>query len=115
MTFHVSAPSADHLRGLAAEVGAMLTGRRTFEVADGWGGQHPWDVPAFVVTHHVPDGWPRPGSTVQSSPTASKAPLLERNRLPAQSPWECTAPKRSSSAWTPGCSTRSTSTWLPCC
>ncbi len=65
MTFHVSAPSAEHLRGLTAEVGAMLTGRRTFERADGWGGQHPWDVPAFVVTHHVPDGWPRPGSTVQ--------------------------------------------------
>ncbi len=65
MTFHVSAPSADHLRGLVAEVGAMLTGRRTFEVAHGWGGQHPWDVPAFVATHHVPDGWPRPGSTVQ--------------------------------------------------
>jgi hypothetical protein len=41
MTFHVSAPTADHLRGLTAEVGAMLTGRRTFEVADGWGGQHP--------------------------------------------------------------------------
>ena len=65
MTFHVSPPSAEHLRGLKAEVGAMLTGRRTFEVADGWGGQHPWGVPAFIVTHHVPDGWPRPGSTVQ--------------------------------------------------
>jgi dihydrofolate reductase len=63
-TFRVSAPSADHLRGLIAEIGAMLTGRRTFEVADGWDGQHPWDVPAFVVTHQVPDGWPRPGSTV---------------------------------------------------
>ena len=65
MTFHVSAPSADHLRSLQAEVGAMLTGRRTFEVADGWGGQHPWDVPAFIVTHHVPEGWPRPGSTIE--------------------------------------------------
>jgi dihydrofolate reductase len=64
MTFRVSAPSADHLRGLQAEVGAMLTGRRTFERADGWGGRHPW-IPAFVATHHVPDGWPRPGSTVQ--------------------------------------------------
>jgi dihydrofolate reductase len=65
MTFHVSAPSADHLRALQAEVGAMLTGRRTFEVAHGWDGQHPWDVPAFVVTHDVPEGWPRPGSKVQ--------------------------------------------------
>src|SRR6478736_3960649 len=63
-TFRVSPASAEHLRGLMTEVGAFLTGRRTFEVADGWGGQHAWDVPAFVVTHHVPDGWPRPGSTV---------------------------------------------------
>ena len=65
LRFRVSPPSADHLRGLMAEVGAFLTGRRTFERADGWGGRHPWDVPAFVVTHHVPDGWPRPGSTVE--------------------------------------------------
>src|SRR4051812_14781314 len=65
MTFHVSPPSADHLKSLVAEVGAMLTGRRTFERADGWGGRHPWDIPAFVVTHEVPDGWPRPGSTVE--------------------------------------------------
>src|SRR5262249_35985830 len=42
----------------------MLTGRRTFEAADGWGGRHPWG-PAIVVTHYVPDGWPRPGSTVE--------------------------------------------------
>ena len=63
-TFRVSPQSADHLRGLMAEVGAMLTGRHTFDRAGGWGGQHPWDIPAFVVTHHVPDGWPRAGSTV---------------------------------------------------
>jgi dihydrofolate reductase len=64
-TFHVSARSAEHLRGLMGEVGAMLTGRRTFEKANGWGGQHPWGIPAFVLTHHVPQGWPRPDSTVR--------------------------------------------------
>ena len=64
MTFHVSPQSADHLHALIADIGAMLTGRRTFDVADGWGGQHPWG-PAFVVTHEVPEGWPRPGSTVR--------------------------------------------------
>jgi dihydrofolate reductase len=63
MTFKVSAASAGHLRGLAAELGAMLTGRRTFEVAQGWGGNHAWG-PAFVLTHQVPAGWPRPNSTV---------------------------------------------------
>jgi dihydrofolate reductase len=65
MTFHVSEASAEHLRSLVSEIGAMLTGRRTFDAADGWGGRHPWDVPAFVVTHEIPDGWPRPGSTVR--------------------------------------------------
>ena len=63
MTFHVSPASAEHLKKLWAELGAVITGRRTFEVADGWGGNHAWG-PAFVVTHEIPDGWPRPGSTV---------------------------------------------------
>src|SRR5258705_5341700 len=63
MTFHVSQPSADHLHGLISELGAMLTGRRTFDTAGGWGGNHAWG-PAFVLTHHIPTGWPRPNSTV---------------------------------------------------
>jgi dihydrofolate reductase len=63
MTFKVSGPSAEHLRCLWSELGAVLTGRRTFEVARGWGGHHAWG-PAFVLTHRVPAGWPRPGSTV---------------------------------------------------
>ncbi|NUU19093.1 deaminase [Cellulomonas humilata] len=63
MTFTVSEPSAEHLRGLTSGLGAMLTGRRTFDDAQGWGGNHAWG-PAFVVTHQVPAGWPRPGSTV---------------------------------------------------
>ena len=63
LTFKVSPQSAEHIRSLTSELGAVLTGRRTFEVADGWGGRHAWG-PAFVVTHHIPDGWPRPGSTV---------------------------------------------------
>ena len=37
MTFKVSEPSAKHLRGLTSELGAVLTGRRTFDVAHGWG------------------------------------------------------------------------------
>jgi len=63
MTFRVSRPSAEHLRALWSELGAVLTGRRTFDVAHGWGGNHAWG-PAFVLTHHIPDGWPRPNSTV---------------------------------------------------
>lgn len=54
-----SAASAGHLRELLANMGAIVTGRRTFDIADGWGGTNPWGVPVFVVTHSVPDGWPR--------------------------------------------------------
>lgn len=63
MTFNVSAASAEHLRGLWSELGAVLTGRRTFDKAEGWGGNHAWG-PAFVLTHDTPAGWPRPNSTV---------------------------------------------------
>jgi dihydrofolate reductase len=63
MTFRMSAPSAAHFRDLTSGLGAVLTGRRTFEVADGWGGNHQWG-PAFVLTHVVPEGWPRADSTV---------------------------------------------------
>lgn len=63
MTFNVSAPSAEHLRSLWSELGAVLTGRRTFDKAEGWGGNHAWG-PAFVVTHDIPEGWPRPNSSV---------------------------------------------------
>ena len=63
MTLQVSAPSAAHFRALTSELGALLTGRRTFDAADGWGGNHHWG-PAFVLTHHIPAGWPRPNSTV---------------------------------------------------
>jgi dihydrofolate reductase len=63
MTFSVSESSAAHLRGLFSQLGAVLTGRRTFEVARGWDGRHAWG-PAFVLTHTVPRGWPRPDSPV---------------------------------------------------
>jgi dihydrofolate reductase len=63
MTFRMSEASARHVRKLTSELGAVLTGKRTFEVAHGWGGRHAWG-PAFVLTHHVPEGWPKPNSTV---------------------------------------------------
>lgn len=63
MTLKMSAASAEHFRGLTSELGAVLTGRRTFDVAEGWGGNHAWG-PAFVLTHNIPAGWPRPNATV---------------------------------------------------
>jgi dihydrofolate reductase len=52
--------------GEAAAFGlrVIVYGRRTFDQAKGWDGQHPTGAPVIVVTHEVPDGWPREGSTV---------------------------------------------------
>lgn len=58
--FRVSSASADYLRGAFADIGALITGRRLFDVAHGWGGRHPVDVPVFVVTHRPPDDWAHP-------------------------------------------------------
>ncbi len=35
-------------------VGAVVAGRRTYENAHGWNGEHPLRVPVFVVTHQPP-------------------------------------------------------------
>ena len=85
MTFKVSGPSAEHLRALWSELGAVLTGRRTFDVAQGWGGNHAWG-PAFVLAHHISAGWPRPNSTVhfvtdgiESAVNQAKAAAARKN------------------------------------
>jgi dihydrofolate reductase len=36
------------------DCGAMISGRRTFDIAGGWKDGHPIDVPIFVVTHEAP-------------------------------------------------------------
>lgn len=43
--------------GGSPPLGAILCGRRTFDVAGGWNGKHPLDVPVIVLTHHQPQGW----------------------------------------------------------
>jgi dihydrofolate reductase len=45
----------------AMATGAVLTGRRTFELAGQWNGDHHDGVPIIVLTHDVPDE-PPPGT-----------------------------------------------------
>jgi dihydrofolate reductase len=57
-TFKTSAASAKYMRDAMASVGALITGRHLFDVANGWGGTHPVGVPVVVVTHQPPTDWP---------------------------------------------------------
>jgi dihydrofolate reductase len=60
-TLRVSAASAELLNEAAAAGGAMITGRRNFDLANAWGGNPPGS-PCFVLTHHPPTEWEGPGS-----------------------------------------------------
>ena len=53
----VTDEGAEHFEGLSNAIGAIVSGRRLFDVAGAWGGKHPLDVPVFVVTHTVPQEW----------------------------------------------------------
>jgi dihydrofolate reductase len=46
----------------ATATGAVISGRRTFELAGRWQGDHHDGVPIFVLTHHVDEGDIPPGS-----------------------------------------------------
>jgi dihydrofolate reductase len=46
----------------AMATGAVISGRRTFELAGRWQGDHHDGVPIFVLTHHVDEGDVPPGS-----------------------------------------------------
>jgi dihydrofolate reductase len=62
ITFSVDPASAAVLRDLTDDVGALVAGRRLFDITDGWGDNHPVGAPVVVVTHHTPDDaarWPR--------------------------------------------------------
>lgn len=62
MTMHVSTISAKILDEAIKTAGALITGRNTFDIAKAWGGNHPMDVPVFVLTHNVPAEWVKESS-----------------------------------------------------
>ena len=62
MVFMVSPQSAQLLGEAHTNMGAFVTGRRTFDISNGWGGSPPLGVPTFVVTHSVPQEWVYEGS-----------------------------------------------------
>ncbi|SOD97706.1 dihydrofolate reductase family protein [Blastococcus haudaquaticus] len=58
----------------ALDTGAVITGRRTFELAGRWNGDHHDQVPILVLTHEIPDDDP-PGSARYVTDAAEAATL----------------------------------------
>ena len=61
-SFRVDANSAEMLREMLAGAGALVSGRRLFDLTNGWDDHHPIGAPVVVVTHNAPRDitpWPR--------------------------------------------------------
>ena len=73
--------------GTSATIGAIVSGRRTYDLVDGWGGSHRiHGVPVFVLSHHIPEEVPK-GATpftfvtdgIESAITQAKAAAGDKN------------------------------------
>ena len=97
------------------DCGALVSGRRTFDIAGGWADGHPIDVPIFVVTHEAPDrGRVEPAGAVRDRRSrAGASSWRSRRRATSTSRWA--PPARRSSCCGPGSSTRSRSAWSRAC
>ncbi len=58
----VSSESAKGFEEAIQSTGAIVSGRRMFDVAGAWGGKHPLGAPVVVVTHSIPKEWDYEGS-----------------------------------------------------
>jgi dihydrofolate reductase len=58
----VSSESANSFEEAIRTTGAIVSGRRMFDVSGAWGGRHPLGTPVVVVTHHIPEEWDYEGS-----------------------------------------------------
>ena len=63
ISFQVDEASAEVLRELIGSAGALVAGRRLFDITSGWSDNHPIGAPVVVVTHSPPadaaERWPR--------------------------------------------------------
>ncbi len=53
----MSREGAELVQEAGRRAGVLVTARRTFDIANAWGGRHPMDVPVVVVTHSIPQEW----------------------------------------------------------
>ncbi len=77
VAFDVDEASAEMLRDLTERSGALVSGRRLFDITNGWGDSHPAGAAVVVVTHHAPadaaERWPKTTFVDGVEPAIAKA------------------------------------------
>lgn len=80
--FNASGSNVKVITDLFGEIGAMVFGRRTYDLVQGWGGTYPVrGIPVYVVTRHPPETPAQGRSEIVFVSTVSEA--IERARSAA--------------------------------
>jgi len=86
MSFSVDAASAPMLQELTSGCGAIIAGRRLFDLTGGWGDNHPAGAPVVVVTHRpppadAPERFPRTTFTGSVEEAIAAAKKIARDKF----------------------------------
>jgi dihydrofolate reductase len=80
ISFALDPASAIMFKGLIGGAGALVAGRRLFDITQGWSDNHPIGTPVVVVTHEPPDEattkWPRTSFVNGVAPAIDKAKAI---------------------------------------
>lgn len=79
--FKVSKASAEVMGKAGGSVGAMITGRRNFDLANAWEGQPPLGVHHFIVTHNPVAEWQKPDSPFTFVPEGVKSAIEQAKNM----------------------------------
>lgn len=77
----VSEASARLLEETWPKVRALVVGRRTFDLANGWNGEPPLGLPTVVVTHRVPEAWKNDGNPFTFVTDGVESAIAEANTI----------------------------------
>jgi dihydrofolate reductase len=84
MSFQVDEASAAMLRDLIENAGALVAGRRLFDMTDGWNDNHPGAPAVVVVTHkppeHAAERWPKTSFVAGVEAAVAKAQEIAGDR-----------------------------------
>jgi dihydrofolate reductase len=79
--FKLSKKSAKVFDNLIKTTGAIVTGRRTYDITAGWGGNHPFPrVPVFVLSSRVPKKVPKGSTSFTFVPDGIKSAVRQARK-----------------------------------
>jgi len=114
--FKLSKSSAEVFDAGIDSCGAVVTGRRTYDIAGAWGGDGPVPGrPLFVLTHNVPAEVPAT-SVPYTFVTDGIESAIQQAKAAAGDKYVALAGSQAAQqCLRAGCSTRSGLPWCPCC